>query len=113
MTEDLVWPQYATPGDLAAIEAVPIEERGLPESTYALLTRAARGWPDRTAVTVLPDATCWREPLRSVAEVHDIVTATEGSSVVATVKIHPSAQEAAVKAILGRYAIEWRLVVLS
>jgi len=37
MTEDLLWPTYATPADLPAIEAVPLEARGLPESTYALL----------------------------------------------------------------------------
>jgi fatty-acyl-CoA synthase len=64
MTEDLLWPDYATPGDLATIEAVPLEKRDLPESTYALLTRAASRWPDRTAITALPDATRWREPQR-------------------------------------------------
>ena len=62
MTEDLLWPDYATPDDLATIEAVPLEKRGLPESTYALLTRAATRWPDRTAISVLPDAARWREP---------------------------------------------------
>ncbi len=75
MTEDLLWPDYATPDDLAAIEAVPLEARGLPESTYALLARAAARWPDRTAITVLPDAARWREPLRRtfaelLADVH-------------------------------------------
>jgi len=62
--DDLLWPPYATPADLAAIEAVPLTARGLPESTYVLLARAARRWPDRTAVTVLPEAARWREPLR-------------------------------------------------
>ncbi len=62
MTEDLLWPDYATPDDLATIEAVPLEKRGLPESTYALLARAASRWPDRTAISVLPDAARWREP---------------------------------------------------
>ncbi|GAB3837452.1 acyl-CoA synthetase [Dactylosporangium cerinum] len=75
MTEDLLWPDYATPDDLAAIEAVPLEARGLPESTYALLARAARRWPDRTAIAVLPDADRWQEPLRRtfaelLADVH-------------------------------------------
>ncbi|MGR6319051.1 acyl-CoA synthetase [Micromonospora soli] len=75
MTEDLLWPDYATPADLAAIEAVPLEARGLPESTYALLSRAATCWPGRTALTVLPDAGRWREPLRRtfaelLADVH-------------------------------------------
>jgi fatty-acyl-CoA synthase len=75
MTEDLLWPDYATPDDLAMIEAVPLEARGLPESTYALLARAARRWPDRTAIAVLPDAGRWQEPLRRtfaelLADVH-------------------------------------------
>ncbi|MDB4873156.1 MAG: AMP-binding protein [Gemmatimonadales bacterium] len=69
MTDDLLWPRYTEPSDLAAIEAVPLEARGLPESTYALLVRAAERWPDRLALTVLPDAARWREPLRcTVAE---------------------------------------------
>ena len=62
MTADLLWPDYATPHDLAAIEAVPLSERGLPESTYALLARAARLWPHRVAVSVLPDAEDWQQP---------------------------------------------------
>jgi fatty-acyl-CoA synthase len=62
MTEDLLWPDYATPDDLTTIEAVPLDKRGLPESTYALLARAASRWPDRTAISVLPDAARWREP---------------------------------------------------
>ncbi|BDU03366.1 MULTISPECIES: acyl-CoA synthetase [Nocardia] len=75
MTEDLLWPRYADPADLLDIESVPLAERGLPESTYALLTRAARSWPERTAVTVLPEAARWREPLRRnsselLADVH-------------------------------------------
>jgi fatty-acyl-CoA synthase len=62
MSQDLLWPRYATPADLPAIEAVPLAARGLPESTYALLARAAARWPDRTAITVLPEAARWREP---------------------------------------------------
>jgi len=61
MTE-LLWPRYSTPTDLADIESVPLAQRGLPESTYALLARAATLWPDRTALRVLPDATRWTEP---------------------------------------------------
>ena len=64
MTTDLLWPRYATPADLTDIESIPLAERGLPESTYELLARAARLWPDRTALTVLPDATRWTEPSR-------------------------------------------------
>ncbi|WP_435591384.1 acyl-CoA synthetase [Nocardia sp. bgisy118] len=73
--EDLLWPRYAGPEDLAAIESVPLEQRGLPESTYALLVRAATRWPERNALTVLPEAARWREPLRRsyaelLADVH-------------------------------------------
>ncbi|WP_327115267.1 acyl-CoA synthetase [Nocardia sp. NBC_01730] len=64
ITEDLLWPRYAGPSDLTEIESVPLAERGLPESTYAQLVRAAELWPDRTAVTMLPEAARWREPLR-------------------------------------------------
>ncbi|MFC9440930.1 acyl-CoA synthetase, partial [Nocardia sp. NPDC057030] len=72
---DLLWPRYTAPEDLAAIEAVPLAARGLPESTYALLVRAATRWPERTAITVLPDAARWREPVRRsysdlLADVH-------------------------------------------
>ncbi len=74
-TEDMLWPRYTGPEDLAGIEAVPLAARGLPESTYALLTRAAARWPERTAITVLPEAARWREPLRRsysglLADVH-------------------------------------------
>ena len=74
MTTDLLWPRYAVPTDLATIEAVPLRDRGLPESSYALLTRAARMWPDRLALTVLPDGARWREPVqRSFSELLDDV----------------------------------------
>lgn len=62
MNEDLLWPPYCGPDDLASIEAVPLTARGLPGSTYELLVRAATRWPDRTALTVLPQAAQWREP---------------------------------------------------
>ena len=61
MTE-LLWPRYASPADLKHIESIPLAQRGLPESTYELLARAARLWPDRTALNVLPDASRWTEP---------------------------------------------------
>lgn len=64
VTENPLWPRYESPGDLLDIESVPLAERGLPKSTYALLTRAASRWPDRIALTVLPAAARWREPLR-------------------------------------------------
>ncbi|MER5714152.1 acyl-CoA synthetase [Streptomyces sp. NPDC002132] len=64
MTEDLLWPRYRGPDDLPSIEAIPLEARGLPGSTYDLLVRAASTWPDRTALTVLPNAAQWRAPAR-------------------------------------------------
>lgn len=68
-SEELLWPRYESPADLEAIESIPLEARGLPESTYALLVRAATRWPQRRALTVLPDASRWREPLqRSYSE---------------------------------------------
>ncbi|MFC0430814.1 acyl-CoA synthetase [Kutzneria buriramensis] len=75
MTGASLWPRYAEPADLAAIEAVPLAERNLPESTYTLLGRAAARWPDRPATTVLPAAARWREPVRRtfaelLADVH-------------------------------------------
>ena len=56
-----LWPDYSTPDDLAAIEAQPLLTRGLPETTYDVLRRAARLWPDRTAVTTMPEAARWSE----------------------------------------------------
>jgi fatty-acyl-CoA synthase len=75
ISADLLWPDYATPDDLVAIEAVPLRDRGLPESTYALLARAAQLWPDRVAVSVLPDAEHWQHPAQRtfaqlLADVH-------------------------------------------
>jgi acyl-CoA synthetase (AMP-forming)/AMP-acid ligase II len=60
--DDLLWPTYNGPGDLAAIEAVPLAERGLPGTTYELLVRAAGLWPDRVALSVLPDGEAWEQP---------------------------------------------------
>ena len=65
----LLWPAASGPGDLAEIESIPLAERGLPESSYAALTRAAELWPDRTAISVLPDAERWEQPItRSFSE---------------------------------------------
>lgn len=66
---DLLWPTYEGPGDLAAIEAVPLVDRGLPGTTYELLVRASGLWPDRVALSVLPDAGRWEQPVdRTFAE---------------------------------------------
>jgi fatty-acyl-CoA synthase len=61
----VLWPpRYAAPTDLADIEAVPLAQRHLPATTYEVLHRAAELWPDRIAVTVLPEAQRWQEPSR-------------------------------------------------
>ena len=66
---DLLWPAYDGPGDLAEIEAVPLADRGLPGTTYELVARAARLWPDRVALSVLPDGERWEQPTeRTFAE---------------------------------------------
>jgi fatty-acyl-CoA synthase len=62
-SNDLLWPTFRGPADLAEIERVPLEERGLPASTYELVTRAACLWPDRPAVSVLADAEHFDTPL--------------------------------------------------
>jgi fatty-acyl-CoA synthase len=67
--DDLLWPTYDGPGDVAAIEAVPLADRGLPDTTYELLVRAAGLWPDRLALSVLPDGERWEQPAeRTYAE---------------------------------------------
>jgi acyl-CoA synthetase (AMP-forming)/AMP-acid ligase II len=66
---DLLWPTYDGPGDLATIEAVPLSDRGLPATTYELLVRAADLWPQRVALSVLPNGEAWDQPVeRTYAE---------------------------------------------
>ncbi|MHA4852809.1 acyl-CoA synthetase [Rhodococcus sp. MSC1_016] len=86
MTATALWPTYDHPDDLPAIEAVPLDSRGLPASTYHLLVRAADLWPDRTALTVLPDAARWREPVRRtysnlIADVHRAANALHAAGI--------------------------------
>ncbi|OHV04440.1 acyl-CoA synthetase [Mycobacterium talmoniae] len=64
MNTDLLWPRYAGPADLRAIEAVPLAQRGLPASTYQILLRAATAWPERIAISVLPDGQRWQQPVQ-------------------------------------------------
>ena len=40
-TELPLWPAFSGPADLAEVERIPLSERGLPASTYELVTRAA------------------------------------------------------------------------
>ena len=66
---DLLWPAYDGPRDLAAIEDVPLVDRGLPGTTYELLVRAVRLWPDRVALSVMSDGARWEQPTeRTFAE---------------------------------------------
>ena len=66
---ELLWPTFHGPDDLASVERVPLSERGLPTSTYELVRRAAELWPDRPAVSVLPSAESFEAPLvRTFAE---------------------------------------------
>ncbi len=66
---ELLWPSFHGPSDLAEVERVPLCERGLPASTYELVRRAAELWPDRPAVSVLPNAELFHAPfVRTFAE---------------------------------------------
>ncbi|MEW1910020.1 acyl-CoA synthetase [Kitasatospora sp. NPDC085895] len=74
---DLLWPAPEDFADLSAIEAVPLHERGLPATTYDTVVRAARLWPDRPALTVLPDAVRFLRPTTvTFAELGDQVHRT-------------------------------------
>jgi fatty-acyl-CoA synthase len=71
----VLWPRYHAPEDLADVERTPLEDRGLPTSTYALLARAAELRPGAEALVVLPDAARWQQPVRRtyadlLADVH-------------------------------------------
>ena len=69
-----LWPRFSEPADLKAIEQTPLSERGLPAHTYELVRRAAELWPDRTAISVLPDAERFRTPFaRTFGELADDV----------------------------------------
>ena len=85
-TEDLLWPVCDGPDDLARIEEIPLGERGLPVSTYELISRAARLWPDRPAVSFLPDGQRWEQAstrtfAELTADVHRVAHALAGLGV--------------------------------
>jgi fatty-acyl-CoA synthase len=88
----------AAPKTVTVLDALPVTAVGKP---YKLALRT--------------DAT--RRELRAVldpiAGVRGVEANVEGSSVVTVVKVSPSADQVAIKAILGRYAIESRLDVMS
>src|SRR5690349_18038629 len=64
MTSRTVDPLVPATADLGAIEAVPLDQRGLPRSTYDLLTSAATQWPDREALVLFRNAAGWKSPER-------------------------------------------------
>lgn len=81
-----LWPVFDGPADLASIEAVPLADRGLPGTTYELLRRAAGLWPDRVALSVLPDAARFEHPVRRtfaglLADVHAYANALQAHGV--------------------------------
>jgi fatty-acyl-CoA synthase len=53
-------PLVLAPEDLAAVEAVPLDERDLPTSTYELLARAADRYGDQPALYLLGEDADWR-----------------------------------------------------
>ena len=64
-----VWPSYSGPGDLEAIEAVPLAARRLPTSVYDLLRSAAQDRPHAVAHLTMRDGSRWDQPVaRSYAE---------------------------------------------
>ena len=52
-----LWPSFSAPSHVRAIERVLLSDRGLPASTYELVTRAAELSPD------LPNAESFHTPL--------------------------------------------------
>jgi fatty-acyl-CoA synthase len=81
-----LWPPFAGPDDLAVIERIPLARRGLPATTYELVTRAAELWPDRPAASVLPDGERWEAPVRRTfaelaADVHRAANVLAGLEV--------------------------------
>jgi fatty-acyl-CoA synthase len=76
-TTELLWPAATGPDDLAEIERVALEDRGLPQSTYHAVVRAAELWPQRPAISCLADAERWERPAtRTFAELADDVHRT-------------------------------------
>ncbi|MFR0359303.1 acyl-CoA synthetase [Streptomyces sediminimaris] len=74
---DPLWPAPDSGTDLSSIETVPLHERGLPATTYDTVLRAARLWPDRPALTVLPDAARFLRPATATfAQLRDQVHRT-------------------------------------
>jgi fatty-acyl-CoA synthase len=97
-----------------ARERVP-ERAAVPRSVTVLdaLPLTAVGKPYKPGLRSDATRRELRAALGQVAGVADVDAAVEGSSIVATITVGPSADEAAITALIGGYAIEWRLVVAS
>ena len=73
-SNDLLWPACDEPDDLARIEAIPLADRGLPQTTYELVVRAAAMWPHQPAMSFIPDAANWTQTsTRTFADLADDV----------------------------------------
>ena len=84
--DDSLWPRYVDPDDLVTIESVPLTDRGLPLTTYDAVVCASRLWPDRVAVSAMPDAEHYRDVVSLTfaeleAEVHSIANALRARGV--------------------------------
>lgn len=71
MTE-VLWPRYAGPADLASVEEVPLQVRGLPASVFEIVRGAARDHPDTPAHLTLVDGAAWEAP---VVRTHGVLLA--------------------------------------
>lgn len=118
MNNGLLWPTFSGPGDLAEIERIPLSRRGLPASTYELVTRAASLWPDRLAVSVLADAErfhtlCVQTFADLAGDVHRTAAGDQVQAVLIAgeVEIHVpgSTHDDEVRAALSQYAWTWKL----
>jgi fatty-acyl-CoA synthase len=100
-------------GDWAS-QRVP-ERAAAPKTVTVLdaLPQTAVGKPYKLALRTHATGAELRAALRQIAGVHRVEAAVEGSSIVAVVKVSAAADQAAIKAILGRYIIESRLEVGS
>ncbi|MFN8167689.1 MAG: AMP-binding protein [Candidatus Nanopelagicales bacterium] len=71
------WPRYAGSHDLAEVESVPWQQRGLPGSVYDVVRDAALDRPDGVAQRTLREGAAWESPVprthaQLLAEVHRI-----------------------------------------
>jgi fatty-acyl-CoA synthase len=105
----------ATEDDLRdwASQRVP-DRTAAPKTVTVLdaLPRTAVGKPYKVALRTDATRRELRAALDTVPGVHNVHANVEGSSIVAVVNVSPSADQAAIKAILGRYAIQSRLEVM-